>query len=174
MTTTMTTTKSPSLRRFTANSVLACMLRSSMGCAKRGIACKCKVAARSAAIGGCAYHATLCCEAARCCAAKQHIAVLRSSTLLCCKAALCCAAKQHVAVLRSSTWLCCEAALGAKRRNRGAKRRARYGSSCNHHGIPPWRICLAWFPRIWFHAEKGLCSVAELDHYRGLAILIPR
>jgi len=47
--------------------------------AKRGIACKCKFAARSAAIRGCAHHATLCCEAARC-AAKQHFAVLRSST----------------------------------------------------------------------------------------------
>ena len=140
------------MRQFCDAVLRSSMLREAQQCcAKHGIACKCNFAARSAAIGGCAHHATLCCKAAHC-AAKQHI-VLRSCTLLCCEAERCCAAKQHFSVLRSSTLLCCEAALrcaakqhageaplaGGKCRNQGVKRQACYGSSCATMLHPPGR-----------------------------------
>ena len=121
----MTTKKSPSLRRFTAISVLACMLRSSIAARSAARCAKRSNAARSAALHANAKlrraapqfgaaHTMLHC------AAKQHI-VLRSSTLLCCEAACCCAAKQHFAVLRSSTLLCCEAARSCAAKQHAAR-----------------------------------------------------
>ena len=167
------------MRRFTAISALACMLRSSMGCAKRSFA------ARSAALHA---NASLRREAPQLgaahtmlhCAAKQHFAVLRSSTLLCCEAALCCAAKQHVAVLRSSTLLCCEAARGAKRRwlARSDGIEARSAEHVTVHAalpklLPPGRS--VWRgPRDLVPRRVGVVKRSGARPLRGLAILIPR
>ena len=134
--------KIPELRRFCEAVLRSSTLREAQPCMQCLCAAQQHAArntamhamprfARSAAIKGCAHHATLCCEAAHC-AAQQHVAVVRSSTLLCCKAARCCAAKQHVAVLRSSI-----------------RREAR----SYHNATSPWPICLAWSPSIWSHAK---------------------